>query len=187
MPKNITLQIKIGLEVYKRLVSNLSDNEMNMGTGGLRPPVPGAKLEELRDSRNVGEWLKWAVGCCPMLNPDAVLAMQGADKIRHGWAVRRMYLTAIEVQQKSADTAQSVNTTQFFSRMNRAIQGYNTAFQITQYGIEFRDAMTTNCEFWKDVLHEMSEAVELFNKMAQRPDWQDKPIGEGIMLSLIHI
>ena len=34
---------------------------------------------------------------------------------------------------------------------------------------------------WREVLHEMSEAAGLFDKMAQRPDWQDKPIGEGIM------
>ena len=65
-PKNITLQIKIGLEVHKRLVSNLSDNEVNMGAGGLRPPVPLTKLDDLLNSQNVGEWLKWAVGCCPM-------------------------------------------------------------------------------------------------------------------------
>ena len=102
---------------------------MNMGTGGLRPPVPGVKLENMQNSHCVGEWLKWAVGCCPMLITDAVLAMRGADEAQYGSAVRKMYLTAIEVQQKSVNTAQSMNAIQFFSRMNRAIHGYGTAFK----------------------------------------------------------
>ena len=41
-PKNITLQIKIGLEIYKRLISNLSDNAMNMGAGGPAATCPGS-------------------------------------------------------------------------------------------------------------------------------------------------
>ena len=79
----------------------------------------------------------------------------GADKARYGVEVRKMYLAAIEVQQKSANTAQSLSVTQFFNRMNRAVKSYQTAFQDKQYGIEFMDAMTTNRELWKEVLHEM--------------------------------
>ena len=116
-----------------------------------------------------------------MLITDAVLAMQGTEKRRYGWSVRRMYLTAIEVQQKSANTAQSLNAVQFFSRMNRAIQGYGTVVNDKDFGLEFRDAMMNYLDVWNVIPYEMRDAVELFNKMAQRSDLQDKPIGEGIM------
>ena len=47
--------------------------------------------------------------------------------------------------------------------------------------MEFRNAMTTNREVFEQILFHMRDAVDLFNKMAQRPEWSDKPIGEGIM------
>ena len=134
MPKNVGQQIYIGMEVDKRLM----DDREKMGTGGPRPPVSGSKLEELQDRQHVDTWLKWAVGCCPMLITDAVLAMKGADKARYGVEVRKMYLAAVEVQQKSANTAQSLSVTQFFNRMSRAVKSYQTAFQDKQSGIEFR-------------------------------------------------
>ena len=116
VPENVGLQLSIGLEVYKRLINDMPNDEREMGTGGLRPPASGStpeeqqnrsgglwppspvfKLEKLQDRQHVDAWLKWAVGCCPMLITNAVLAMRGADKARYGVEVRKMYLTAIEV------------------------------------------------------------------------------------------
>ena len=128
VPKNVGQQISIGMEVYKRL---MADRE-RVGTGGPWPTVSGSKIEDLQDRQHVENWLKWAVGCCPMLITDAVMAMKGADKAKYGVEVRRMYLAAIEVQQKSAHTAQSLSVTQFFNRMNRAVKSYQTAFQDKQ-------------------------------------------------------
>ena len=115
-----------------------------------------------------------------MLITDAVMAMKGADKAKYGVEVRKMYLAAIEVQQKSAHTAQSLSVAQFVSRMSRAVKSYQTAFQNKQLGIEFRKAMTSNSELWKGILDEMSAATDLFAEMAQRPDLHDVPIGTGI-------
>ena len=41
VPKNVTLQIMIGMEVYKSLVNNLSSDERDMGSGACGHLFPG--------------------------------------------------------------------------------------------------------------------------------------------------
>ena len=129
-PISAPIQLRFALTLYKRLQTIRGNAQ--------RPAAAAVAIEERLNSlepRHVDRWMAWAVGCCPLLIIDAVQSMKGrAVPSEMSRQLRRRHVTAIIVQQRNVNSASSVTVLQFFSRMKRAIKGYDTAFHDTGPG-----------------------------------------------------
>ena len=125
--------------------------------------------------------MAWAVGCCPLLIVDAVQSMKGgAVPSEMSRQLRSRYVTALIVQQRTVSSASSVTVLQFFSRMKRAMKGYDTAFQDTGPGRELREGLTSDTKLWSGIMAEMKRVVDIFVKLSESVDLCDLPIGQGM-------